>query len=79
MKVAIIGHSDRDTAIAIAELEAKLEEEVKIVAIEEDNLPKRNNLIAEPFLITNELVPMPFYPKAKHMPKGHQRSYKYHK
>lgn len=31
------------------------------------------------YLVKSTILEMPFFPKAKHEPKGHQRKYKYHK
>ncbi len=76
-RILIIGDSDK---INVNEISKAIGESVEIVT---DPLASDIDLILdtpEPFIIKEHpKVEMPFYPKAKHMPKGHQKPYKYHK
>lgn len=89
MKIAVIGHVDHGKTSIIEALvkgfEEKTGEKVEFVTVHDNEidllvrkqeLPKVEELVFE---INNYRIEEPFFPKAKHCPKGHERPYKYHR
>lgn len=82
--VGVVGHvnyinTQLDKAVTAIHSMGK---EVVIIATDEINPKPPSELMieSEPFIIEKlPEIKEPFYPKAKHVPKGHQRPYKFHR
>lgn len=79
--IGAIGHVDHGNVAvhkSIAKLQ-KMGKEIVVIATDEIN-PRPRIIEREPFIIENlPVIEEPFFPRAKHLPKGHQRPYKYHR
>ena len=78
MRTIIIGCAPGQKAEMEAHLrEMNLHERVEIVELEEKP-PVIDELKESIHMFDTKSMHVPFTPKKKHMPKGHQRPYRYH-